>query len=389
MTRFSTPPDSNTRILPSPIRRFAFCTIGILAIMTRAATALRRAKLSRAHAQPPIFIYEPFGMGDIITLQPLVLAWLAAGRHVVLAAKPAWSEIIPPHPAFTFIPVSPTYAAPDSAHKHRRLFKELLYLARELKPHLAGSIGIDVRGDVRSLILLYLAGCATVRTLPRYYTANDCRVPLLAARRVELRRHVSRRLVNAAFAPPNTPFSRPTLSHLLPKTGINTDSKRVGLVPLTPWEGKRWIPERWREMILNLSADGFRPVVLCGPGEADAAIEAVNGNGLQLECLEANTVRDWVVQLAKCGSVITVNTGPMHIADALNQPIVVLEGPSRLPLWAPEGDRTFVVHHQAEVGCAPCHPVRNLETCGHRCMRLIRPEEVLSALQIILRQPSP
>ena len=381
MTQFSSPPDPESRILPSLMRRMAFFALGIAAILVRIATACNRAKKARQQHAPPVFIFEPFGMGDIIVLQPLVLAWLAAGHQVILAAKPAWAEIVPPHPAFTFIAVSPTYASTDSTHKHHGLFKELRALGRMLKPQSAGSTGIDVRGDVRSLILLYLAGCRTVHTLPRYYTANDCRVPPFAAQRVKLLRDVSRRTVNAAFGPPDIPLTRPTLSHLLPKTGVIPDANRIGLIPLTPWTGKRWIPEYWRETILRLRAEGFTPIVLCGPEEAAAAIEAVNGNDLRLICQEADSVRKWVARIAKCGSVITVNTGPMHIADALNKPIVVLEGPSRLPLWAPEGDRTFVVHHQGEAGCAPCHPVGNLNTCGHRCMRLVRPDEVLAALK--------
>lgn len=383
MTRFSSPPAPKSRILPPLTRRIAFFALGVAAILVRIATAHHRAKLARQRHEPPIFIYEPFGMGDIIVLQPLVLTWLTAGRHVVLAAKPTWAEIVPPHPAFTFIAVSPTYANSNSTRKHHGLFKELHALSRTLNPHVAGSIGIDVRGDVRSIILLYLAGCRTVRTLPRYYTANDCCVPPFAAQRVKLIRNVSRRIVNTAFGPLDTPLSRPSLSHLLPKTGVIPDANRIGLVPLTPWGGKRWIPENWREIILRLRTEGFNPVLLCGPDETAAAIEAVNGSDLQLECREADSVRSWVAKLAKCGSVITVNTGPMHIADALNKPIVVLEGPSRLPLWAPEGDRTFVVHHQGEAGCAPCHPTGDLDTCGHRCMRLVRPDEVLTALKTV------
>lgn len=383
MTQFSSPPDMKTRILPSLMRRIAFSAIGMTAIVIRIATACRRAKLAHQHNEPLIFIYEPFGMGDIIVLQPLVRAWLAAGRRVVLAAKPVWAEIVPPHPAFTFVAVSPTYATSDSTQKHRGFFKTLTTLSRTLKPHAAGSIGIDVRGDVRSLILLYLAGCRTVRTLPRYYTANDCRVPLFAAHRVKLLRGVSRRSVNAAFGPPGVPPARPTLSHLLPKISVIPDSNRIGIIPLTTWNGKHWIPQYWRKTILQLRTEGFHPVILCGPEETAAAVEAVNGSGLQLEYQEADSVRSWVALLTKCGAIITVNTGPMHVADALDKPIVVLDGPSRLPLWAPEGDRTFVVHHQGEMDCAPCHLVGNLNTCGHRCMRLVRPEEVLAALETI------
>ncbi len=384
--QYSVPPDETVSIMPSFKRRVAFAACGLLAILVRIATAHRRAVLARKRNSKPIFLYEPYGMGDIIALQPLILSYLDSGRKVILATKPTWGEIIPPHPAFTFLPVSPAYTAYDVSKKYRGFFKSAYRLAKSLQEHAAGSEGIDVRGDVRSIIILYLAGCGTVRTLPRYYTANDCRVMPFAAQRVQLLRGVSRRIANAAFAPLGTYLKRPNLAHLLPPAGIIPDFRRIGLVPLTPWEGKRWIPELWRETILRLRSEGFAPVLLCGPEETDAAFAAVGSEDLHLECREAKNVRSWVALLAKCCSIITVNTGPMHIADALDKPLVVLEGSSRLPLWAPEGDRAYVVHHQDVAGCAPCHQVGDSKKCHRRCMALIRPDEVMHALEEVLHK---
>ncbi len=384
--QYSVPPNETARIYPSFKRRIAFAAGGLLAILIRIATAHRRAVLASNQKDAPLFFYEPYGMGDIIALQPLILSFLGSGRKVILAAKPAWAEIIPPHPAFTFLPVSPAYTAYDASKKYRGFFKSACNLAKSLQEHAAGTEGIDVRGDVRSIIILYLSGCGSVRTLPRYYTANDCRVMPFAAHRVQLLRGVSRRIANAAFAPPGTYLKRPNLAHLLPAAGVIPDYRRIGLVPLTPWEGKRWIPELWRETILRLRVEGFAPVIFCGPEETDAALTAVGSNDLNLECREAKSVRSWVALLAKCSSIITVNTGPMHIADALDKPLVVVEGSSRLPLWAPEGEHAYVVHHQDVAGCAPCHQVGSVTKCRRRCMALVRPEEVMHALEEVLRK---
>ncbi len=384
MTRFSTPPDPDLTILPAVGRRIAFFGLGQIAAILRMLTAPGRAAVARKRRNAGVLIYEPFGMGDVIALQPLVRAWLNAGHPVTLAAKAAWSEIIPPHPAFSFVPVSPAYASACARGKNRQLIGDCRAIGAALRPHGGGAIGIDVRGDVRGIIMLYLAGCASVRTLPRYYTANDCRVPTLAAHRVPLLRGVSRRNVNGSFSPPGTPLENATLDHLLPRTASPPDEYRIGLIPLTPWAGKQWMPERWRQVILRLREKGFHPVVLCGPGETEAARIAVGGHALEAPCCESTSVRDWVGRLAACGGVIAVNTGPMHVANALNRPLVVLDGPSRLPLWAPEGDRAFVVHHQEAVDCAPCHPVGDCVACGHRCMRLITPDDVIDALDQVL-----
>ena len=378
------PPDPATRIAPSFGRRVAFAFGGLAVVVLRALTAPWRARHARRRGvDAPVFLYEPYGMGDVLALQPLVLAYLDAGRRVVLAAKPAWREIVPPRPGFTFAPVSPVYTAYDPARKYQGFLRGAWSLARALRPHAAGADGIDVRGDVRSLAILYLAGCGRVRTLPRYFTATDCRVMPFAAHVVPLRRDVSRRLVNAAFAPPGATLGRPTLRHLMPAGGVIPDPRRVGLVPLTPWAGKRWPPERWRELARRLQAAGRIPVVLCGPGETAEALAATGFAAGEIECREAEGVRRWVPLLAKCGAVVSVNTGPMHLADALGRPLVVIEGSSRLPLWAPEGERAFVVHHQRAAGCAPCHQVGGAESCGRRCMALVGVDEVLAALRAV------
>ena len=328
-------------------------------------------------------------MGDVLALQPLVIAHLETGRRVVLAARAPWKDLIPPHPFFTFVPVSPAYASSDATKKYRGFVRGVLSLARLLYPYAAGADGLDVRGDVRSLVILYLAGCGRVYTLPRYYTANDCLVMPFAARRVPMPHNVSRRLLNGVFAPAGAVCGRSRVIHLLPALPSVQDDRRIGLIALTPWIGKCWFPEYWRETIDRLRADSLSPVLLCGPGEKADALAAIGYSESAIECCEADDVKSWVAQLAQCGAIIAVNTGPMHLADALDKPLVVLEGSSRLPLWAPEGDHAFVVHHQDVAACAPCHQIGDTKACGRRCMRLIQPDEVIAALATVRgkRQP--
>ena len=209
----------------------------------------------------------------------------------------------------------------------------------------------------------------------------------------------SRREVSRAFAPAGAPYGRPDVSHLL-KDAPKPDPKTIGLVPLTPWEGKRWPPERWSALIEGLRARGLSPTLLCGPGEADAARAAagVSPGGLApsknsadsansacenttcaLRVVEAGSVSAWPRLLAACGAVVSVNTGPMHVADAMGLPLVAIDGASRLPLWAPEGPRSVVLQHQNRVPDAPFHPTASNGPAVQRAvMALVAPDEVLA-----------
>ncbi|MBR1609853.1 MAG: hypothetical protein IJ678_09600, partial [Kiritimatiellae bacterium] len=93
---------------------------------------------------------------------------------------------------------------------------------------------------------------------------------------------------------------------------------------------------------------------------------------------------DWAPALCGLAALVTVNTGPMHVADALDVPLVVVDGASRLPLWAPEGARSAVVHRQDLVPAAPFHPTAsNGPAVQSAVMSLVRPADVLSALAAV------
>ena len=105
-----------------------------------------------------------------------------------------------------------------------------------------------------------------------------------AATTVPLDRRASRRLVSRAFAPPDAPYGRPDVSHLLPADPPPPPAARpVGLVPLTPWAGKRWPPEHWADLRASLRASHLPTLLLCGPGEADEARRAAWREGTQVE----------------------------------------------------------------------------------------------------------
>ena len=102
------------------------------------------------------------------------------------------------------------------------------------------------------------------------------------------------------------------------------------------------------------------------------------------ECLVAETPGDWVRTIGSCRAVVSVNTGPMHVADALGVPLVVVDGPSRLPLWAPEGEKSVVLHRQDAVPWVPVH-FGDDYALQAQVMALVTPNAVLDALRPFLR----
>ena len=336
---FYTHPYSTKPIYPSPLKQLVWWLLGIACIVL--ATVRKRSAMI---GSSNVIVLEPFGMGDVVALQPLVWALCEEGKTVTVLCREAWLPILRPHPSLRTIGLRQDF-------KFTKHFLDLLAVLKHC--HTGSSVtGIDPRGDIRSVLAFWLAGCGRVETLECYFTANDCPIPQRAATVVHpINRTVERYKLNQVFT--TLPLEKPTLEHLRKPT-LPHAQKTVGFITNTPWEGKRW--NKWTELETALTAQSW-----------------------MVKYLDCGSVQEWVEELPTCDVLISVNTGPMHIGAALEIPMVVLDGSSRLPLWAPVSDTAIVVHYQNDVDCAPCHQTGRCRVTNS-CMNRITVDDVLAAL---------
>ncbi len=337
-----------------------------------------------------IILIEPYGMGDIISLQPLIEKLHSCGYEVTIIAKEKWKEIIPVEhvkewigcevPWSNYHPKSKYRLNSIFSPKFRRFFRLLLHLP-------PGSIGFDTRGDIRSVLLLYLAGCRVVYSLSQYI-GLDINMSPISAKLITYNREMRRWQQNNEFAKAvgcnSGHDASPSLKHLIKrhdKTCGSTTRKLVGILPVAPWEGRRWPSNYWKVFLDELKNWNVDILVLCGPGEKRTAIGLTNNS---LPIRESHSVQEWVLELNKCHVVVTIDSGPMHICDSLNISLIVLVGPSKMPLWLPVSKKARVLHHQENYECAPCLQVGKYEKCGYECIRAVKPSEALNALKKML-----
>ncbi|RFF31762.1 glycosyltransferase family 9 protein [Wenzhouxiangella sediminis] len=87
--------------------------------------------------------------------------------------------------------------------------------------------------------------------------------------------------------------------------------------------------------------------------------------------------------VAGARAVVSVDTGTMHLAAALNRPVIALFGPS-LPRvmgpYPPAGRDHLVL--ATDLSCQPCFGTAHQKSCPvNRCMQQLLPERVFGALQ--------
>ncbi|MCC3704360.1 putative lipopolysaccharide heptosyltransferase III [Rouxiella badensis] len=109
--------------------------------------------------------------------------------------------------------------------------------------------------------------------------------------------------------------------------------------PTSRWFFKCWTEEKMAATFSALSAKGFPIVVTAGPDKRELEMVA---NILTL-CPEANvtslagklTLRQLAALIDKAALFIGVDSVPMHMAAALQTPLIALFGPSKLTFWKP------------------------------------------------------
>jgi heptosyltransferase-1 len=130
--------------------------------------------------------------------------------------------------------------------------------------------------------------------------------------------------------------------------------------PGAGWGAKQWPPQRFGEVAKALAAHNIKTLVNASAPEAELArtvVEASGGNAFVLR----STIGQLIALTRRARLFIGGDTGPLHLAAALQIPVVALFGPTdpartgpygkkAIALRHPESETTFSHHREAEAG---------------------------------------
>lgn len=141
----------------------------------------------------------------------------------------------------------------------------------------------------------------------------------------------------------------------------------------------RWAPERFGALARALVGDGQRVCFTGGPGDRAAAERArtAAGDGPR-DLVGATSLRQLLALARRARLFVGCDTGPMHLAAAVETPVVALFGPADPARTGPFGHAHLVLRELPP--CAPC----GRKTCHqprHACMEDLTVERVLAAVR--------
>ena len=149
------------------------------------------------------------------------------------------------------------------------------------------------------------------------------------------------------------------------------------VAPTAGWGAKQWPAERYGAVAAELGRAGYRTLVneVLGDRSADEVIAASEGFATLVPC----SIGQMIALVRRAGVVIAGDTGPLHLAAALERPVVGLYGPTDPARNGPFGTEARVLRHESSTRD---HSRRSETEAG---LMRITTDEVVEAALCLLR----
>ncbi|HEY3971844.1 MAG TPA: glycosyltransferase family 9 protein [Candidatus Sulfotelmatobacter sp.] len=212
-------------------------------------------------------------------------------------------------------------------------------------------VAIDLQGAIRSALLAswsrarVVIGAAESRESPAslWYTR---RVIAGGTHVVEQNLSVVQALVQKKIAPPRVEFPVDSAEekHVNEELALRGTGEFAILNPGAGWGAKRWPAERYGEVARQLDKNSICCLVNFGPGE-ERLFQEVNAASGGIVRPTKTAITGLIALTRRAKLFIGGDTGPLHLAAALQVPVVGIFGPTDPARNGPYGTRSIVLRN--------------------------------------------
>ena len=168
---------------------------------------------------------------------------------------------------------------------------------------------------------------------------------------------------------------------LLKELGIKLGVNRIlGINPgAAHGSAKCWLPERFQQVTERMLTDPNLFVLYFGDKAGASLVHKICEQlppDRVINLAGKTSLRELITLISLCDLLLTNDSGPMHVASALNVPLVALFGSTSDVATGPYNGG-IVIHKHVE--CSPCY--KRVCPIDFRCMKRIEVDEVCDALE--------
>lgn len=334
-----------------------------------------------------VVVFKPGPIGDLLHSLPVVygIKQKYPDWRVILVTSREAGELVEDNPYLDEVKLIPS-------HIYRGDPKGLLSFASSLRT-LRPDIFIDLKSNAKSFLLRHISGAEKVLFYKKERKKGESETRLHAVE------NLYRTVLPLGVSPDPPMYSLFLPDRFLKKAkafmeeSISRVRKRANhprIVVLNPTVGagipsRLWPPEHFIELGRILVEEGDIAVFVTGaPGEREYCEKITSAIGEKARLSAGELSLGETAGLIKLAdAVVSGDTGPLHIAAAVETPVVGLYGSVSLSRSRPWGEGHIII--KKDLPCVPCEEKTcPLETM--QCMKDISPAEVAEAVFEILNR---
>lgn len=323
-------------------------------------------------------------IGDIINTTPLLRSLRSKYKYanIDIYVSPWGEEAIAGNPHINNIFIVKTNIYKRDI-KTRIGFSSVLSIASLVRKK-KYDLGISVRGDIREIFLLRAAG---VRHIVSYgitggaFMADTVPEYQFGSHEIDINLNIARALGCPDLSPKTEFFLKKEDTDIRRLFGLEA-GKYVVLHVGSGAASKRWHPYKFARLILKLKNTGLSVVLAGSASETQNVTKSLSEKGKVVDLGGKTTLSQLGAVLQQAVLFVGTDSGPSHIAAALDVPSIILFSGANLPSrWAPRGRNVNVIYKNTP--CSPCCSF-DCRVKGHPCMENITESEIYRQIRSIV-----
>jgi lipopolysaccharide heptosyltransferase I len=340
-------------------------------------------------------------IGDVVRTLPAINAWhrQSPETRFTWLVEPAAASVLQGHPAIDKVLIFERGLFGDFLRSPGNIVRAMLSLSNLISDLRAGKfdLAIDFHGILKSALFARLSG-APKRVGFARPEAKEGSALFYTHHFKPLSSELNRVVRAVAMVESLGVESAEPIACQLPVTALNREQAYASLdllselpgkgpvIALHPGSSRKTAYKRWHRNgyvgLVNALVEKLdaRVILTWGPGERET-VELIAGH-VRVPLVVAkktSSLLDLAALFAACDLFIGGDTGPAHLAAAMQTPVVVIFGPTHPRVNAPCGTPYRIVRHPL-----PCSPCRKRSCKNRLCLEAIGWRRVIVAVEEIL-----
>ncbi len=166
--------------------------------------------------------------------------------------------------------------------------------------------------------------------------------------------------------------------------GVKKRENVIGMAPGARWKTKMWPKEYYKTLANILTEKGFEVFLFGSKDEVEIADFIRSDNKMVHSFVGKLSLKETAQKMAECSCFVSNDSGLMHLAVAIDLPVVAIFGPTVKGFGFYPRGRSLVL--ESDIKCRPCslHGTNKCKRNDLLCLYSIKPETVFESLMGLL-----